>query len=118
MDRAPRRKIPMSVEQNELARQKRNKKFDSSYILQPVEDGPGFIWPGLEVKNSPGKGNGVLTTQDIPAGTEIPILGQRYWGEQEGDQEAYSWKEYPRSMKKVEEDYDIENNPLMVSNVT
>ena len=76
MDRAPRRrKIPMSVEQNELARQKRN-KFDSSYILQPVEDGPGFIWPGLEVKNSPGKGNGVFATKDIPAGTEIPILGE------------------------------------------
>ena len=46
MDRAPRRrKIPMSVEQNELAKQKRNQnnKFDTSYILQTVEDGPGFI---------------------------------------------------------------------------
>ena len=43
MDRAPRRKIPMSVEQNELAKQKRNQKFDTFYILQPVEDGPGFI---------------------------------------------------------------------------
>ena len=42
MDRAPRRKIPMSVEQNELARKQGN-KFDTSYILQPVEDGPGFI---------------------------------------------------------------------------
>ena len=53
MDRAPRRrKIPMSVEENELARKQGNKKFDTSYILQPVEDGPGFIWPGLEVKSA------------------------------------------------------------------
>ena len=66
----------MSVERyyNELARKQGNKKFDSSYILQPVEDGPGFIWPGLEVKSAPGKGNGVFATEDIPAGTEIPIL--------------------------------------------
>ena len=34
MDRAPRRrKIPMSVEENELARKQGNKKFDTSYIL-------------------------------------------------------------------------------------
>ena len=103
-DRAPRRrKIPMSVEQNELARQKRNKKFDSSYILQPVEDGPGFIWPGLEVRNSPGKGNGVFATEDIPAGTEIPILGEPYWDEPSAEQESHSWVVYPRSMKKLAE---------------
>ena len=105
MDRAPRRKIPMSVEQNELAKQKRNQnnKFDTSYILQPVEDGPGFIWPGLEVKSAPGKGNVVFATEDIPAGTEIPILGEPYWDEPSAEQESHSWVVYPRSMKKLAE---------------
>jgi hypothetical protein len=92
----------MSVEQNELARKQGN-KFDTSYILQPVEDGPGFIWPGLQVKNSPGKGNGVFATEDIPAGTEIPILGEPYWDEPSAEQESHSWVVYPRSTKKLAE---------------
>ena len=66
MDRAPRRKI-MSVEENELARKKGNKFYTSV-------DGPGFIWPGLEVKNSPGKGNGVFATKDIPRARRFPFL--------------------------------------------
>jgi hypothetical protein len=92
----------MSVEQNELARKQGN-KFDTSYILQPVEDGPGFIWSGLQVKNSPGKGNGVFATEDIPAGTEIPILGEPYWDAPSAEQESHSWVVYPRSMIKLAE---------------
>ena len=65
-------------------------------ILQPELDGDGFIWPGLELRESRDKGKstgkGVFATRDLPRGMEIPILA---------DPSKYSithnWQVYDRS---------------------
>jgi hypothetical protein len=48
--------------------------------MEPTADGPGYIWPKLEVRASQIAGNGVFAKEPLQFGTVIPIVGRQYDG--------------------------------------
>ena len=54
----------------------------------------GYVWPGITVKQSPGKGYGVYATRSLKVGTLIPILGKRVAIDKQG---THGWQYYGKS---------------------
>ena len=75
-------------------------------ILQPDFDGEGYVWPELELKQTKRKGKGVFATRDLPAGTEIPIVGDTTECSR-----THSWETFDRARPENHKTECIDGHP-------